>query len=249
MSYNKHKLLSQGFLIIALLSLGNYVLAHLAYLNMNTQTGVIYEYITLYVSKILSFLIPVAASVLTLSVYAFDGLLATVPFTLALSAARLPYYLPFYYIVFIYNHRYDSLESILLSLLASIGVILFTALFALATVYLASLIARKQSSGAQDFSFADYIRDSLSCEQELLSFTTGTNLAILIASLLSLFCAIIPETIDTVTFFVEYGLDYTVAEILTIMANYLLLFILTVGSYLLGALARNKFSAISRKSE
>ena len=249
MSLNKKTLLSRSFIIIALLSLFNYIFAHLAYMNMSTDTGLVYEYLTLYIAKIASFLIPVAVSILTVAVYACEGAKSAAIGALTLSAARLFYYLPYYYLIFILNYAYDSIESILLSLISCLGVVAFTVLFAFVTVYLTKLILTKRSKDKRNFSARDHMRDSLFTNQPVLDITAGTNLTALIASILALISSIIPEIIDTVSFFLDYGFDYTTGEILTIMLNYLLIFALTIGSYLLAVYLKNRFLASHNDSE
>ena len=240
MVLDRRRLLSRSFLIIALYCLFNYVFAHLAYLNMNTQTGEMYEYISLYLSKISDFIIPVAISALTLAVFANKGLKKALPFALLLSLARVLYYLPYYYIIFIFNYAYDSIESIILSLIASGLVILFTPTLALISILICVSIIKRQNKSTDDFQVRTYIKESLSEKQQLSDLTRGANLCFLITSLISLISSIIPEIFDTVSFFVEYGFDYSAGEILTIMFNYTLLFVLTVGTYFAVAHIRNK---------
>ena len=251
MYLNKKKLLSRSFIIIAIFSIFNYLFAHLAYMNMDTNmdAALVYECITLYIAKIANFLIPVAISIMTVAVYACEGAKSAAICAFTLSSARLFYYLPYYYLIFILNYAYDSIESISLSLIASIGVVVFTVLFAFVTVYLTKLIITKQNKNKRDFSARDYIRDAFSVKQNPFDITTGANLSILIASLLSLTSCIIPEIIDTVSFFLDYGFDYTTGEILTIMLNYLLIFALTIGSYPLAAYLKNRFSVSHNDSE
>ena len=249
MPSNNKKLLSRSFLIIAFFSLFNYIFAHLAYMNMNTEAGLIYEYVTLYIAKIENFLIPVAVSALTIVIYASEGAKPAALFALTLSSARLFYYLPYYYLIFILNYSYDSVESIALSIVSCLGVVAFTLLFAFIALYLTKLVLTKQNKDKRDFSVRDHLCASLLAKQSALDLTTGANLAILITSILSLISSVIPEIIDTVSFFVEYGFDYTPGEIITIMLNYLLLFALTIGSYFLAAYLRNRFLPPSEDSE
>ena len=249
MPFNKKKLLSRSFITIALLSLFNYIFAHLAYMNMNTDAGLIYEYVTLYIAKITTFIIPVAVSILTVAVYAYEGARSAALSALILSAARLFYYLPYYYLIFILNYSYDSVESIALSLISCLGNVAFTVLFAFVAIYLSRLVLTKQNRDKKDFSARDHIRASFEKPQPLSDITDGANLTFLISSLLGLVSCIIPEIIDTVSFFLDYGFDYIISEILTIMLNYLLIFALTIGAYLLAAYLKNRFLVSHNDSE
>ena len=234
MPEKSNKLLKKSFLILALAGLFNYLFAHLAYLNMNTDTGVVYEYVTLYLSKILNFIAPVAVSFIALYAYAAHGRKKAVLYSIALSSARIAYYLPYYYIIYIFNYGYDSIESILLSLLSSLGVSIFTALLALLPIWLWCLFAKKQIAESCS-SLEEYLHGAITERQSPADFTGGANLAFLIASVCSFVCLLIPEIIDTVSFFISYRQDYLPIEIITMLVNYVLLFILLVASYLLAS--------------
>ena len=234
------KLTARAALAVALYSLATYIFAHLAYIYMNTDTGMVFELISLYLSKITVFVIPAALFALTVIIYASQGIKKSIIFALAASSARLIYSLPYYYIIFIYNYGYDSIESILLSLVACVAVIAFTVLGIFASLGIALLILKKDKSRKKELSLKAYLAESLNARQSVSDFTKGANLALLVCSLFSFLCALIPEIIDTVSFFIEYKLDYTIPELITIMCNYILLLIMIFASYILAVYIKNK---------
>ena len=72
-----------------------------------------------------------------------------------------------------------------------------------------------------------------------LDFLNTASIHLLVFTLLRFAISLIGELTDTVIFFVEYGSDYTIAEIGTMLGNYVLLFILLVVSYLVCAKVKN----------
>ena len=78
-------------------------------------------------------------------------------------------------------------------------------------------------------------------------FLNGANAALLAFPAISFVHLLISEIIDTVSFFIEYRLDYTGIEILTIIINYVLLFAMVVIGYIVAA--RVKRGIISKRLE
>lgn len=235
------KLSVKAFSIIALYSLFTYLIAHMAYLYMNTDTGLIFEYISLYLSKVTEFVLPTVITALVMIIYVSCGKGKAVSFAFIASAGRVVYTLPYYYIIFIYNHGYDSLESLALSTIASVFVVLFTGLGAFIALWIALLLigkAQKRSNSSLDAK--TYILESLEQKQKLSEFWQGANYTVLIFAIYRFILALIPEIIDTVIFFIEYRLDYTIIEIITIMLNYVLLFALIVISYAVAVFIKNR---------
>ena len=235
MIISREKLAKRAFLAIALYSLFTYVFAHLAYMNMNTDTGVIFEYISLYIGKLTTFILPTAVTVIALLVYVTEGSSRAIKLTLAISSARAFYTLPYYYIIFIYNYGYDSIESLVLALLATVGIILATAIGAFVSIAIIIGVVNRIAKKTDDTSDpVAYLHARLEETENPWDFTAGANLVVLIIAFFRFACALIPEIIDTVAFLIEYKLTVTIPEILTITANYLLIFIMIAVSYILG---------------
>jgi hypothetical protein len=174
----------------------------------------------------------VAATMLV--VYALKGTKSAIVCAIIASLGRLLFTLPYYYIIYIYNYGYDSVESITLSLFSSVGIIAFTVIGAFLSLWIAVMIIRKSEGDVKSS-----IVYSLEENQATADFSSGANRAILIFAAIRLIRGLISEIIDTVTFFLEYGLDYTIGEIVTIMCNYVLLFALVAIAYLVGVKVKN----------
>ena len=231
------KIVIRAFLIYALINIFTYALYHIAYLFTNDTIGLTFEYIAYYVSNTVDFLTtPVIATVM-LVLSAREGAKRAFLHALLISAARICYTLPYYYMIFIYNYQYDSIESILISFAASLVAIVLIALGALISFVITMLILSKRTK-------KPYI-DTISSLSDIvnkpstLDFLDTVSLPLVIFALLRFAIGLISEITDTVIFFVEYGADYTLAEIGTMIGNYVLLFVLLVLSYLISVKVKN----------
>ena len=249
MILNTKKLHGKSFLAIAIYSAFTYFFAHMAYLYMNSDTGVTFEYISLYIGKITDFIIPIAIATVAFILYINESSKRALAFTLVAASARIFYHLPYYYIIFIYNYGYDSVESITLSFILSLAIIAFDALSAFLCIWLSLFIIKRL--GKQKNEAADNLDlvTLLKKEQSPYDFTNGINLALAIFALYRFVCAIIPETFDTVSFFIEYKFDVLPIEIITIMCNYLLIFAMLFVSYILAIFIRKWFFTAFTKTD
>ena len=222
-----------------------YLFAHLAYMFMNENLGEVFELIRFYVTKISDFITPAVMGALMLVLYTYFGIASAVKMSLICSLSRLIYTIPYYYIIFIYNYSYDSLEAILLSAVASVLSILFTFLISLVSLGIGLLITKrinKLEKGEVQRYLSETITDTVTAD-----FLKGANAALLAFPAISFVHLLISEIIDTVSFFIEYRLDYTGMEILTIIINYVLLFAMVVIGYIVAA--RVKRGIISKRLE
>ncbi len=231
-NYDKKRLASRAFLIYALANVFAYALAHVTYLFQNDVMGELFEYVSYYVSKSMEFLAPPTIATLAYLVYLTESAKGSILFTLKLSLARLFYSIPYYYLIFIYNYAYDSIESITLSLLASALVILVTVLGAFICIGAYSLILKHCGYDKKDFLKV----------KEPMDFLSSANLAVMVFALLRFAFSLLKEIYDTVVFFIEYRSDYTAEEIITILVNFTLLFLLLIASYLLATSVKNKIA-------
>lgn len=240
MEYTEKKIAARSFLIYAAINVFVYTFSHLAYLFTNDVAGVIFEYIGYYTHRALEFLAPPALAAIMLVLCAKEGIKKALLHTLLISCARIFYTLPYYYIIFIYNYRYDSIESLLISLIASISVILLTALGAYISFSVA-VIVMKRRHGKSRAEIIDSIPELIS-KPSGSDFLNDESLPILIFVLLRFALSLITEIFDTVIFFVKYGYDYTTAEILTMLANYVFIFLLLIASYFIACGVKNYFA-------
>lgn len=237
MKYDLKKITSRAFLIYGAINVFTYLFAHVAYLFANDVIGELFEYVSYYLSKTVEFIAPPVIAAVALTVLIGYGKGALVKFTLTVASARLFYSLPYYYIIFIYNYGYDSIESISLSLLASALVILLTFGGALISLGIYSLVLNKQCKkcgAAKEEALTAIITKST-----VTDFLCAVNIPILTFALTRFAFSFVMELIDTITFFVEYRSDYLPKEIITILVNFTLLFVLLVVSYLIAANVKN----------
>ena len=237
MKYNLKRITKRAFGIYAIVNVLTYLFAHVAYLFASDTIGEIFEYASYYISKTVEFLAPPVIAAVALCVFISYGKGALLKFSLAVASARVFYAIPYYYIIFIYNHGYDSIESITLSIAASALVVLLTFIGTLASLGIYYLVLKHNSkrNGTEP-------RDalpSLMSKETVLDFLSPVNLPIFTFALSRFAFSLIMELIDTATFFIEYRSDYIAKEIITILANYTLLFVLLAVSYLLGAAVKN----------
>ena len=73
-----------------------------------------------------------------------------------------------------------------------------------------------------------------------VDFLTRGNLPVLVFALSRFAFSLVLELVDTVLYLIEYRGDYLPIEIITILVNYVHLFILLVVSYLIASLIKNK---------
>lgn len=237
MKYNLKRITSRAFVIYVAINIFTYLFAHVAYLFANDVIGVTFEYISYYLSKTVEFIAPPVLASVALLVLFKHGKGKCAKFTLALASARLFYSLPYYYIIFIYNYGYDSIESICLSLLASALVILVTALGTLVciAVYYCVLKLKNRREGLD----LNEAQEAVLKSHPTADFLSLTNLPVLVFALLRFFFSFAVELFDTVSFFIAYRSDYQPIEIITILVNFTLLFVLLTVSYLIAAKIKN----------
>lgn len=222
------------FLAYAGVNVFTYLFAHVAYLFANDTVGEIFEYVSYYLSKCVEFLAPPVLATLAMAVLVGYGKSEMIKFTLTVASARLCYSLPYYYIIFIYNYGYDSIESIAISLLASALVILVTFIGTLASLAILSLVLRKRHGASGLEAMADLFKRGT-----VTDFLAPVNVSVLTFALTRFAFSLVMELIDTVAFFIEYRSDYIAKEIVTILANFTLLFVLLIVAYLIAANIKN----------
>ena len=211
----------------------------------SSEFGEIFSYFGYYILKSVEFLAPPLIATLTLLVFSAAGMKKAISFSIRLSLARLFYTIPYYYIIFIYNYAYDSIESIFLSTLASAFVILLTFAGALFCVRVAIFVrekSAKQSKGEVISELPEILK-----KRSGLDFISDASLPIFVFVILRFAYSFITEIVDTAAFFIEYGADYTAEEILTILGNYVLLFALLVVSYILCVKVKNTLTKDTEK--
>ncbi len=238
MRTKKTRILRSAFLYLSLTNLILYAFAHLAYMFMDETAGAVFEYITLYTGKVADVLIPLTVTAVMLIMLTEFGIKKAVLCGLLLSVSRVFFTIPYYYLIYVINYAYSSVEAISLSALSSIAVVLFilaTSLLSIA-IWLAAEKCRSKGKGLA--SIISDCRTSLN-ENSYSDFLGGANFAFFIFASLRFIFALVLEITDTVSFFVDYGMSVQVNEIITIMINYLLIFALLFAGYLFSVWLKN----------
>ena len=86
-------------------------------------------------------------------------------------------------------------------------------------------------------------------KSNIFDFLTRANLPILVFALARFVFSLVMELVDTVVFLIEYHSDYRAMEIVTILINFTLLFILLVASYLVASCIKNALILDSENEE
>ena len=232
------------FLAYAGVNVFTYLFAHVAYLFANDSIGEVFEYVSYYLSKCVEFLAPPILATLAMAVLVGYGRAAMIRFTLTVASARVCYSLPYYYIIFIYNYGYDSIESISISLVATVLVILLTLLGTLASLAILCLVLKKRHSGTVTEAMTELLQRGT-----VTDFLAPVNLSVLTFALTRFSFSLVMELIDTVSFFIEYRSDYIAKEIITILANFTLLFVLLTVAYLIAANIKNALADRAKSEE
>ena len=241
MKYDIKRITQRAFVIYALVNVFAYAFVHVAYLFANDVVGEIFEYFSYYLSKTVEFLAPPIIATLVYLIYKEYGRKTALITALTISFARVFYSIPYYYIIFIYNYGYDSVESITVSILATLLVVLVTALGVVISIEAYHLVMKIISKRTG----ADLSKElSLPIEKSnIFDFLTRANLPVLVFALARFVFSLVMELVDTVVFLIEYHSDYRAMEIVTILINFTLLFVLLVASYLIAAFIRNALIA------
>ncbi len=241
MKYDTKRITSRAFLIYSLVNVLAYAFAHIAYLFANEVIGELFEYVSYYLSKSLEFLAPPIIAAIAYLILKTSGGRGAILFTLAAASARVFYSLPYYYIIFIYNYGYDSVESILFSFLATVLVILVTMLGVLISIGVYHIVERIIYKRRRENPTEALARPTK--KASITDFLHRANLPVLVFALSRFAFSLTLELVDTVAYLIEYRGDYLPTEIITILVNYVLLFVLLVASYLIASLIRNKLIA------
>ncbi len=236
MSLNTKKYTARWFGVFAIANLMLYFFAHMEYLFMNDSSVVVFEYLSYYTERIADFVMPILITVLIYIALAFRGFKYSLLFGLAVFSSRVFFTIPFYYLTFVLNYGYDSIEAVFLALTASVAVVLFNLIWAWLSLLVAYIFVKKKRS----FSEVLDEQPALLADTEQKDFLHGANYIIAITVLCRFIYALTAEIIDTVRFFIDHADDYTFLEILTPMLNYIIIFVLLILSYILSVFIKGK---------
>ena len=222
MFFDYKKVIFKFILFLSICNLIGYVAFHIYYVSVsefwnNTTANALY---IIYdaLSQLIKYLNSTLCAIATLILYSKCGKRCAILGAIAVSASTLLFSIPYYYIYYI-GTGYDSVESIINSLLVSVLMVLTTALHSLLLCLIPYLVMRSKDKNADmrktldsDFTVSKVLDTS--------SVWVKASFAICIGEAIFLF---IFEVIDTVTFFIDYGMTYRIDEILYIVLSYIIL--------------------------
>ena len=201
----------------------------------------IYEYIRIFLTKLIEFALPVALSTLLIKLYYIGGLKKALISAIYFSLPRAVYLLPYYYLYHI-AFGYDSIESLGLSALVSVfgvavnwavSVLLFLFARFLATRTITKVLVLELPPKVQK-NITPYIKSELKnrAEEKLLAldipdapfnFEHPITRGLFGAAFLGFAIGFLREVIDTISYLVDYAGYYRTDEIIYIMVCYLFL--------------------------
>lgn len=173
----------------------------------------ILSYIWIFAQKLIYFLPPFVAAVVTLILYASDKKHSAFLSLIAFSAVRMIYFIPYFYLIFIYD-GFDSVESISFGFLASVAEAIIAYILTLLAFCVMLLVIKK--TDRHGLHLSEHI-----AKPTELDFRNPVSLAFAILSLIGFSYFFIKEIVDTVTFVIDFSSTVTTGEILYMICSYL----------------------------
>jgi hypothetical protein len=173
-------------------------------------------------SKLLTVALPIASGSLLYIYSTHCGNKAALVFGIFISITRIFYSVPFYYMQFIFT-EYDSVESLLIGLAASIPDMAVWYGLSLLVLYIYRLALKGRSKeAAQDIS-----------DLRAFDFDEPTVFASVMVSLAGFVFLLVREIIDTVIFIIDYSGRYELRDIIYICVTYIFLLCVALLTHLI----------------
>ncbi len=249
MNPSKKKIIRLTVWSSALLHLLVYLLFHLPTLVLEIQSDVLYEafyYAHDLLYKILAFLLPIVCCAVTLGSYPAGGKWLPLLSSFKISLTQLPYILPYGYTYSVVSGGYDAVESLLITLGVSIGMVSLTTIYGYGLYALVRYLAARRSalptpSGAISPKKLSAGETKIGVEKP---FDLGNPyvFGIFVACFVQFCLRLCIELADIIVFLIEFSGNYRVGEILYITAVLLLLLVCVLGSHFLAVTLSGKLS-------
>lgn len=173
----------------------------------------VFSYLWYFVQKATFLLLPLLSALLTLIAYAYSGFKLALVALIPLSAAKIMYSLPYYYLNFVYDPFYDSLDALILALLRSILELAALYAFTLVIFFLMKFILDAASKKSEPYSL-------LLSRSTALDFSDPVSVTFMISSLLAFLYFFTVEIVDTVSVISRYSARLTGGEIVYMIFSY-----------------------------
>lgn len=197
-----------------LLLLGYFVTFLSFYLaNVLFYDTAVFSYLWYFVQKATFLLLPLISALLILTEYAYSGMKRALIALIPLSATKIMYSLPYYYLNFVYDPFYDSLDALLLALLRSFLEIIALYAFTLAVFFLMKFILDLASKKQEPHA-------ALLSRPTTLNFSDPVSLTFMVSSLLAFLYFFTVEIVDTVSVISRYSARLTGGEIVYMIFSY-----------------------------
>ena len=185
----------------------------LFYITNYLSDSLTLAYVWMFAEKITELLPLLVTATVTLTLYCAASkkaaYLALIPF----SAVRVVYFLPYFYLQFIFD-GYDSVESLLFGALSALGEATIAYAFTLLIFGVMLLVVKKANRGRASL-------EDIIFKKTTLDFKNPLSLAFAIVSLLGFSYYFIYEIIDTVVILISYSGTLTLGEIAYMFFAYL----------------------------
>lgn len=239
LSENK-KFIPYSLLCVGLVNLLVYFVYHLAY-HIGQYW---FDLLADYVMDAWDCLIPAVGALLMLLVYSKRGIRAGLLYCLGLSAARLLYSIPYYYLFYMSSvSAPSSLDSITTSLLTSALTFVTFYLHTFALFGVGVLIYRSNPTSKEK------LLSDLLCPCRVFDFSSVSVKIIFAISVIQLIYAMRVPVITTIGYFEEYGAYTRTQDLLHMLFNYVFVLCLFLVCHVVLCTLKNKLTAITEEEE
>ena len=210
MKLNNRNLYTRASLILLLVHFATFLIMYLAEFIFKSGFFTVLWY---YVQKTTFLLIPLVSGLLTLIADAFLGTRAALLRLIPLSLAKLIYSIPFYYLQFVYDTFYDSVDAILLSLLQSLIESIVLYIFSLIIFIMMKCFLWILNDGRSN--------RELLAKDTVLDFHDPVSATFMICTALCFVYWLVDEIITTVSTISSYA-TLTAGEIIYMLVSYVI---------------------------
>lgn len=218
-------LLKSALIWLSIFSVIEYALYHIEYIFSGNPVGDFLGLVRHYLTEGWEFMIPPIVGMLMLIILAYRSVGRAFLFGGLVSLSRMFYYLPWYYMYYIYNMGFDSLEAIFFSFLTAIGFSLLS--YIEGTIFFGAAVAVLYIARRRERDALPYLKGAMP-HHDTMNVTEGTGMPLGTMSLLAFVRRTVIVTVDTVKFFISHGSSYRIGEVISIVVDYLYALLLLV---------------------
>ncbi|MBQ9071337.1 MAG: hypothetical protein IJY23_08345 [Clostridia bacterium] len=215
-------LLLSYFLTFLLYYFANHLFYEVAFLG----------YLWAFVQKATYLLLPILAGLIAVIVYSYRGVKAALVSLIPTSLSKIIYFIPYYYLMFIYDY-FDSGESLLLGFIVSLAEAIASYVMSLAVFFIIIVIVSRRKE--KSVSVASALE-----KKTLLDFSDPVSLSFALISLVVFLYVFGSEISATVTLIRDSYGSLKTEEIIYTVVSYIYDALLLVFHYLALSFVKNK---------